>query len=87
MIDDADQQRTKRKQKESNVTLALPSAIVIALYETWKTARKKMKMCSWCSALMEMSDTFPSGHFVFMFASPRSLLLLWCHDDPAPPPA
>jgi len=41
---------------------------VIALYETWKTARKKMKMCSWCSALMEMSDTFPSGHFVAMLA-------------------
>lgn len=28
------------------VTFSLPSIIVVKLYNTWKTAKKKMRMCN-----------------------------------------
>lgn len=52
------------QRKPSNIlnllpTFNLPSAIVNALYNTWKTAKKNMKMCNWCNAFVETSGTFP----------------------------
>lgn len=44
---------------DSFITFNLPSVMVTALYRTWNTARKKMKMCNWCNALTETIDTYP----------------------------
>lgn len=40
-------------------TFNLPSNIVVAPKITWNTARKKMKICSWCNALTDITGTFP----------------------------
>lgn len=40
-------------------TFSFPRAIVMALYITWRTAKKNMRMCSWCSPSLLISGTFP----------------------------
>lgn len=46
-------------------TFNLPSNIVVAPKITWNTARKKMKICSWCNALTDITGTFPCHAMIF----------------------
>jgi hypothetical protein len=36
----------KNKPSGKRITLALPKAIVVALYSTWKAARKNINICN-----------------------------------------
>lgn len=45
--------------RKTRRTFSLPRSIVTALYRTWRTAKKNMRMCIWCNPLADIRGSLP----------------------------